>query len=109
MASAFRPVPGRARFGSHGELASNRREEQELAMLCLHILHILQSCLAYINTLMIKDTLALPEWAGVLTDADQRGITPLFHTHMIPYGEVQLRPDRRLNLSATRTDEQDST
>ena len=30
------------RFGKRGELASNRREEQELAMLCLQIL---QSCL----------------------------------------------------------------
>jgi hypothetical protein len=60
------------RFGKRGELASNRREEQELGMLCLHIL---QSCLALINTLMIQDTLALPEWIDVLTDADRRGLT----------------------------------
>jgi len=40
-------------------------------MLCLHIL---QSSLGLINTLMIQDTLALPEWAGVLTDADRRGL-----------------------------------
>ncbi|MEU4828427.1 Tn3 family transposase [Actinomadura sp. NPDC023710] len=46
------------RFGKGGELASNRKEEQELGMLCLHIL---QSCLGYINTLMMQDTLALPE------------------------------------------------
>ena len=31
-------------------------------MLCLHIP---QSSLGLINTLMIRDTLALPEWAGV--------------------------------------------
>jgi hypothetical protein len=67
-------------------------------MLCLHIL---QSSLGYINTLMIQDTLAEPEWADILTDADRRGITPLFHTNMTPYGEVQLRRDRRLDLSAT--------
>ena len=36
----------------------------------------------------------------VFTDADQRGLTPLFHTNMTPYGEVRLRPDRRLNLSS---------
>jgi len=30
-------------FGKSGELSSNRREEQELSMLCLHIL---QSCSA---------------------------------------------------------------
>jgi TnpA family transposase len=33
------------RFGKRGELASNRREEQELEMLCLHIL---QSSLALV-------------------------------------------------------------
>ena len=38
-------------------------------MLCLHML---QSSLGLINTLMIQDTLALSEWAGVLTDADRR-------------------------------------
>ncbi|MGV9838044.1 Tn3 family transposase [Nocardia niigatensis] len=84
------------KFGKRGELASNRREEQELAMLCLHIL---QSCLGLINTLMIQDTLALPEWADVLTDADRRGLTPIFHTNMTPYGEIQLRTDRRLDLT----------
>jgi TnpA family transposase len=84
------------RFGKRGELASNRREEQELGMLCLHIL---QSCLGLINTLMIQDTLALPEWADMLTDADRRGLTPIFHTNMTPYGEVQLRTDRRLDLT----------
>jgi TnpA family transposase len=83
------------RFGKRGELASNRREEQELGMLCLHIL---QSSLGLINTLMIQDTLALPEWAGVLTDADRRGLTPVFHTNMTPYGEIRLRTDRRLDL-----------
>ncbi|MGH3847101.1 MAG: Tn3 family transposase, partial [Pseudonocardiaceae bacterium] len=85
------------RFGKRGELASNRREEQELGMLCLQIL---QSCLGYINTLMIQDTLAEPEWAYALTDVDRRGLTPLFHTNMTPYGTVVLRPDRRLDLSA---------
>ena len=65
-------------------------------MLCLNIL---QSSLGLINTLMIQDTLALPEWADVLTDADRRGLTPVFHTNMTPYGEIQLRTDRRLDLT----------
>lgn len=86
------------RFGKRGELASNRREEQELGMLCLHIL---QSSLAYINTLMIQDTLALPEWTDVLTDADRRGLTPIFHSNMTPYGEIHLNLDKRLALSIT--------
>jgi TnpA family transposase len=84
------------RFGKRGELASNRREEQELGMLCLHIL---QSSLGLVNTLMIQDTVALPEWEGVLTDADRRGLTPIFHANMTPYGEIQLRTDRRLDLA----------
>jgi TnpA family transposase len=84
------------RFGKRGELASNRREEQELGRLCLHIL---QSSLGLVNTLMIQDTLALPEWVGVLTDADRRGLTPVFYTNMTPYGEIQLRTDRRLDLT----------
>jgi TnpA family transposase len=84
------------RFGKRGELASNRKEEQELGMLCLHLL---QSSLGYINTLMIQDTLALPEWANVLTDADRRGLTPIFHSNMTPYGEIQLNLDKRLALS----------
>jgi hypothetical protein len=48
---------------------------------------------------MIQDTVALPEWDGVLTDADRRGLTPVFHANMTPYGEIQLRTDRRLDLT----------
>jgi hypothetical protein len=51
---------------------------------------------------MIQDTLALPGWKDVLTDIDRRGLTPLFHTNMTPYGEIQLRTDRRLDLTASR-------
>src|SRR6266568_2558777 len=85
------------RFGKRGELASNRREEQELGMLCLHIL---QSSLGLINTLMIQDTLALPEWADVLTDADRRGLSPVFHTNMTPRATPRRRPSRGPALGA---------
>ena len=50
---------------------------------------------------MIQDTLAQPEGAYTLTDVDQRGLTPLFHSNMTPYGIMRLRPDRRLDLSAS--------
>jgi len=59
-------------FGKAGELSSNRREEQELSILCLHIL---QSSLGFINTLMLQDVLAGPEWSDVLGDADRRGVS----------------------------------
>ena len=45
-------------FGKRGELASNRHEEQELGMLCLHIL---QSSLGLINTLMIQAPSRCPD------------------------------------------------
>ena len=35
----------------------------------------------------------------MLTDADRRGLTPIFHANMTPYGEIQLRTDRRLDLT----------
>ena len=74
-------------YGKSGEFATNRRDQQELGMLALHIL---QAALVYVNTLMIQDILAEPEWAGVLTAEDLRGLAPLFWAHVLPYGEVKL-------------------
>jgi hypothetical protein len=37
----------------------------------------------------VQDVLADDEWAAALTDADRRpGLTPLFWTHVAPYGEA---------------------
>jgi hypothetical protein len=44
----------------------------------------------YVNTLMVQDILAEPEWADVLTDEDKRGLTPLFWNHVRPYGEIRV-------------------
>jgi DNA invertase Pin-like site-specific DNA recombinase len=68
-------------------------------MLCLHTL---QSSLGFVNTLMIQDVLAEPEWADVLGDADRRGLTPLFTSNMTPYGDIQLDTSRRLDLGTLR-------
>ncbi|MFI6122650.1 transposase [Streptomyces sp. NPDC051064] len=84
-------------YGKGGEIASNRRDEQEMFVLCLRIL---QSALVYVNTLMLQDVLGEPEWADLLTPADQRGLTPLFWSHVRPYGEVNLDMGARLNLTA---------
>ena len=46
-----------------------------MSVLCLRIL---QAALVYVNTLMLQDVLAEPEWADVLTPEDRRGLTPLF-------------------------------
>lgn len=49
---------------------------------------------------MLQDVLGEPEWAGLLTPADRRGLTPLFWSHVRPYGEVNLDMGARLNLAA---------
>ncbi len=85
-------------YGKGGDLATNRRDEQEMSVLCLRIL---QAALVYVNTLMIQDLLAEPEWADVLTAEDQRGLTPLFWSHVLPYGEVKLNMSSRLPLGTT--------
>src|SRR5207302_8085414 len=46
-------------YGRHGEFSSNRQEDQELTMLSMHLLQV---SLVYIQTLMIQDVLAEPEW-----------------------------------------------
>ncbi|MFI5888796.1 Tn3 family transposase [Actinoplanes sp. NPDC051513] len=83
-------------YGKGGELATNRREEQEMTMLCLRIL---QAALVYVNTLMLQDVLADDDWAALLTGADRRGLTPLFWQHVLPYGEIRLDMSRRLGLA----------
>lgn len=85
-------------YGKGGDIATNRRDERELSVLCLRIL---QAALVYVNTLMLQDVLADPEWADVLTAADLRGLTPLFWTHVRPYGEVKLDMSHRLELSSS--------
>lgn len=39
---------------------------------------------------MLQDVLADQPWVGLLAPADRRGLTPLFRTHVRPYGEVHL-------------------
>lgn len=70
-------------YGKGGEISTNRREDQELTMLCLHLL---QNSLVYINTLMLQSILSSAHWKNKLTDEDKRAITPLFYEHINPYG-----------------------
>lgn len=84
-------------YGKGGEISTNRREEVEMAALCLRIL---QASLVYVNTLMLQDVLAEPTWAALLGSADRRGLTPLFWQHVRPYGEVRLDLGSRLDIGA---------
>jgi TnpA family transposase len=81
-------------YGKGGDIPGNRRDEQELTVLCLRVL---QASVSFLNTLLIQDVLAGGDLQ--LTAEDQRAITPLFWSHIAPYGEVTLDMTRRISLS----------
>jgi len=83
-------------YGNRGTIATNRRDEQEMFVACLRIL---QAALVYVNTLMLQDVLDEPAWLELLSRPDRRGLTPLFWTHVLPYGEVRLDMTTRLAIS----------
>ena len=78
-------------FARRGEMASNRREDHEISMLALHLL---QNCMVYINTLMLQQVLAQPQWPEKLTARDLRALTPLIWEHVNPYGRFELDMER---------------
>lgn len=82
-------------YGKGGEIATNRRDEQELAILALHLL---QMVMVFINTVMIQTVLQEPAWKGVLIVEDYRALTPLVYGHVNPYGLFQLDLDQRLQI-----------
>jgi TnpA family transposase len=82
-------------YGKGGEVASNRLEDQELSVLALHLL---QSCLVYLNTLLVQRVLDDPGWRRRLKAEDRRGLTPLFYLHVNPYGRFDLDMSRRLPI-----------
>jgi TnpA family transposase len=81
-------------YGKDAELTGDR-EDQETSMLALHLL---QAALVHINTIFLQRILEDPAWADRLADADRRGLTPLFWSHVNPYGTFQLDMTRRLDL-----------
>jgi hypothetical protein len=64
----------------------------------VHALHLLQSCLVYVNTLMLQRVLAELTWAARMTPAGVRGLTPLVWAHISPYGAFDLDMEQRLDL-----------
>ena len=82
-------------YGKRGEVSTNDPDAQEIAILSLHLL---QSCVVYINTLMAQEILAEPEWQKRMTVADWRALTPLFYGHVNPYGRFDLDMNSRLPL-----------
>lgn len=82
-------------FGKRGVVSSNNPVDQELSILALHLL---QSSLVYINTLMIQQVLKKPIWSNKLTIEDKRALTPLFYNHINQYGLYSLDMNKRINI-----------
>jgi len=85
--------------GRGGELLSNRPEDQEIAVLSLHLIQV---SLALINTLMLQDVLAEEKWKNLMKPEDWRGLTPLFYQHVNPNGRFTLDMTQRIPLSLTK-------
>ena len=82
-------------FGKGGEIASNRMEDQEMAVLTLHLV---QNCLIYVNTLMLQRLLSEPGWEARMTPEDWRALTPLIYAHINPYGRFDPDLSRRIDF-----------
>jgi TnpA family transposase len=82
-------------YGKSGEIATNRLDDQEIAILSLHLL---QACLVYVNTLMIQQVLSEPHWLERMTAEDHRALTPLIYLHINPYGIFELDMNKRLSI-----------
>ncbi|MEU4546846.1 Tn3 family transposase, partial [Nonomuraea dietziae] len=54
---------------------------------------MLQSCLVYVNTLLLQAVLLTRPGAERLTAEDRRGLSPLFWSHINPYGRFHLDMD----------------
>ena len=85
-------------YGKSGEIATNRLDDQEIAVLSLHLL---QACLIYINTLMLQQVLTDPQWLDTMTAEGYRALSPLLHQHVTPYGLFALDMSKRIPLELT--------
>ena len=88
-------------YGKLGEISSNIKDEQELTIVCLHLL---QACMSYINTIIFQTVLSRPEWQDKLTLEDKRALNLLFHSHINPYGLFPLDLEKRLNFALNAND-----
>jgi Tn3 transposase DDE domain-containing protein len=82
-------------YGKGGEIATNRLEDQEIAVLSLPLL---QACLVYINTLLIQQVLAAPSWFAKMEPADCRGLSSFLYHHSNPYGVFEVNMRERLPM-----------
>ena len=84
-------------YGKRGEISTNRKDHQEMSLLCLHLL---QASMVYINTLMIQQVIEEPGWSERMTPRDLAALSPLITLHINPYGRFELDMAARLELAA---------
>jgi len=70
-------------YGKVSGIHSNDPEEQELSILCLHLLQV---CAVYINTLLIQEIFVSLSLHNSFKDEDYRALSPLICSHFNPYG-----------------------
>jgi len=85
-------------YGKLGEMKTNDTEDQELSVLCLHLL---QACMVYINTLIIQQVVLEPHWEHKFTPEDYRALTPLFSMHINPYGLFPVDLNQRISIKSS--------
>jgi hypothetical protein len=68
-------------YGKGGDLTGPDREHAETWMLALHLL---QSALVHVNTLLVQTVLEPPEFHDRMVEDERRGLSPLFWTHINP-------------------------
>ncbi len=84
-------------YAKNGDLTARQVALQEISMLCLHLLQI---SLVYINTLLIQQVLADPEWMQKMGPDELRALTPLIYAHVNPYGIFRLDMTERIPIEA---------
>jgi hypothetical protein len=61
-------------------------------------MHLLQASLVLVNTLIIQQILAKPEWTERLSDRDRKALTALIWSHINPYGTFHIDMNTHLDL-----------
>jgi hypothetical protein len=62
-------------------------------------LHLLQSSLVHINTLLLQRVLQDPEFRNLMGDNERRALSALFWFNINPYGRFLLDMNRRLDIA----------
>jgi TnpA family transposase len=83
-------------YGKDGALTGPDREHTEVSMLALHLL---QSSLVHINTLLLQRVLQDPQFRNLMGDNERRALSALFWSNINPYGRFLLDMNRRLDLA----------